>query len=306
KPQEKAPDVIVAGKYRLLNRIGHGSFGELYRAVNLKYGDEVAVKLEKSAVRRPLLPNEARIYSLLEGAVGFPRVRYFGTEGVHNALVIDLLGPTLEDLFNFCSRSFTMKTTLMLADQILDRVEYIHEKQYLHRDIKPENLLMGLGRDHTQVFMIDFGLAKQYYSLRRGHHIRYVENQELVGTARYASIHAHFAEQSRRDDLESVGYLLLYFLRGQLPWQGIQAASIKQKFEKIAESKSSLPLGSLCTGLPLEFFLYLRHCRNLRFTERPDYGYLRYIFRVLFRKLGLSYDLVFDWMHWSRQSKTKG
>ncbi|KAH8383199.1 hypothetical protein KR009_007267, partial [Drosophila setifemur] len=293
--KDPPPNILVAGKYRLLTRIGNGSFGELYRAVGLKHGEEVAVKLECSNVKYPLLPHEARIYEILQGGVGFPRLRHSGTEGVYNVLVLDLLGPTLEDLLNFCARTFSMKTTLMLADQILTRVEYIHDKSFIHRDIKPDNFLMGLGRHRTQVFMIDFGLAKKFYSLRKRVHIEYSENRDLVGTARYASIRAHYAEQSRRDDLESVGYLLLYFQRGRLPWQGIRADSQTQKYEKIAESKASLPLNVLCSGLPIEFYIYLRYCRGLHFADSPDYVYLRQLFKGLFRNQYLLYDYLYDW-----------
>ncbi|XP_017114652.1 casein kinase I [Drosophila elegans] len=296
-------DTIVAGKYRLLNRIGNGSFGELYRAEGLKYGEQVAIKLERASVKYPMLPREAKIYGILRGGAGIPHVRHYATEGVHNVMVMDLLGPTLEDLLNFCSRTFSMKTTLMLADQILSRVEYLHRKCFIHRDIKPENFLMGLGRHRTQVFMIDFGLAKKFYSLHSQQHIGYRENRDLVGTARYASARAHYAEQGRRDDLESVGYLLLYFQRGRLPWQGIRAQSQVQKYERIAESKANLPLQTLCSGMPIEFYLYLKYCRNLPFYQKPDYVYLHQLFKVLFRNQMMLYDFQYDWVTLQRESK---
>ncbi|KAM8703537.1 hypothetical protein ACLKA7_008199 [Drosophila subpalustris] len=290
------PNTIVGGKYQLLSPIGCGSFGELYRALGLKCGEEVAVKLENCSVKYPQLPREAKIYNILRGGVGFPRIRYFGTEGSYNVLVVDLLGPTLEDLLNFCSRNFSLKTTLMLADQILARVEYLHMNCLLHRDIKPENFLMGLGSQRTRVFMIDFGLAKRYYRPSTRKHITYNERHELIGTARYASVHAHYAEQGRRDDLESVGYLLLYFLRGRLPWQGINAETRVQKYEKIAESKSTLALNVLCAGIPSEFYVYMKYCRSLHFTEQPDYVFLRQLFQKLFRSHFLLYDYLYDWV----------
>ncbi|XP_030373510.1 casein kinase I [Scaptodrosophila lebanonensis] len=301
------PDIIVGGKYQLISRIGNGSFGELYRAIALQNDERVAVKLESSSVKHPQLPREAKIYSILRGGVGFPQIRHYGTEGVYNVLVLDLLGPTLEDLLNFCERSFSMKTTLMLADQILARVEYVHMNCLLHRDIKPENFLMGLGRQRTRVFMIDFGLAKKFYSPRTQQHISYNEKHDLVGTARYASMHAHYAEQGRRDDLESVGYLLLYFVRGFLPWQGIKADTRLQKYEKIAESKSNTPLTALCAGLPFEFYMYMKYCRTLHFAEQPDYMYLRQLFKVLFRNQNMLYDYLYDWvdmkMHGERERR---
>ncbi|XP_037730755.1 casein kinase I isoform X1 [Drosophila subpulchrella] len=302
--EQAMPEIIVAGKYRLLSRIGNGSFGELYRAEGLKYGEKVAIKLESASVNYPLLPREAKIYEVLRGGEGIPHVRHFCTEGVYNVMVMDLLGPTLEDLLNLCARSFSMKTTLMLADQILARVELLHRKCFIHRDIKPDNFLMGLGRHCTQVFMIDFGLAKKFYSLRSQKHIGYSEKKDLVGTARYASVRAHYAEQGRRDDLESVGYLLLYFQRGRLPWQGIRAQSQVQKYERIAECKAKMSLQALCAGLPTEFYVYLKYCRKLHFAENPDYFYLRQLFVVLFKNQTLLNDSLYDWLLLQQETQT--
>jgi casein kinase 1 alpha len=173
--------------------------------------------------------------------------RYYGQEKEHNVLVMDLLGPSLEDLFNFCSRRFTIKTVLMLADQMIGRIEYVHCKSFIHRDIKPDNFLMGIGRHCNKLFLIDFGLAKKFRDARTRMHIGYREDKNLTGTARYASINAHLGiEQSRRDDMESLGYVLMYFNRGCLPWQGLKAATKKQKYEKISEKKMSTPVEVLC------------------------------------------------------------
>uniref|UniRef100_A0A8C5L5S7 non-specific serine/threonine protein kinase n=1 Tax=Jaculus jaculus TaxID=51337 RepID=A0A8C5L5S7_JACJA len=186
---------------------------------------------------------------------------------------MDLLGPSLEDLFNFCSRRFTMKTVGMLADQMISRIEYVHTKNFIHRDIKPDNFLMGIGRRCNKLFLIDFGLAKKYRDYRTRQHIPYREGKNLTGTAGYASINTHFGiEQSLRDDMESLGY------------QGLKAATKKQKYEKISE-KMSTPVEVLCKGFPAEFAMYLNYCRGLRFDEAPDYMYLRQLFRILFRTL---------------------
>jgi casein kinase 1, alpha len=240
-------EFIVGAKYRLVRKIGSGSFGDIYLGINITNGEEVAVKLESVRARHPQLLYESKLYKILHGGIGIPHIRWFGQEREFNVLVMDLLGPSLEDLFNFCSRRFTTKTVLMLADQMIGRIEYVHTKSFIHRDIKPDNFLMGIGRHCNKLFLIDFGLAKKFRDSRTRQHIIYREDKNLTGTARYASINAHLGiEQSRRDDMESLGYVLMYFNRGSLPWQGLKAATKKQKYEKISEKKMSTPVEVLC------------------------------------------------------------
>ncbi|CAA0832137.1 casein kinase 1-like protein 2 [Striga hermonthica] len=286
----------VGNKFRLGRKIGSGSFGEIYLGTNIQTNEEVAIKLENVKTKHPQLLYESKLYKLLQGGTGIPNVRWFGVEGDYNVLVMDLLGPSLEDLFNFCSRKLSLKTVLMLADQMINRVEFIHSKSFLHRDIKPDNFLMGLGRRANQVYAIDFGLAKKYRDFSTHQHIPYRENKNLTGTARYASMNTHLGiEQSRRDDLESLGYVLMYFLRGSLPWQGLKAGNKKQKYEKISEKKVSTSIEALCRGYPTEFASYFHYCRSLRFDDKPDYAYLKRIFRDLFIREGFQFDYVFDW-----------
>eukprot|EP00835_Amoeboradix_gromovi_P001573 NODE_74_length_23402_cov_1.166974.p6 type:complete len:307 gc:universal NODE_74_length_23402_cov_1.166974:3068-3988(+) len=288
--------MLIAGKYRLGRKLGSGSFGEIYLGTNVVTGEEVAIKMESVRARHPQLEYEARVYRSLAGGVGIPFVRWYGQEGEYNAMVIDLLGPSLEDLFNYCNRKFSLKTVLLLADQMISRVEYIHSKNFIHRDIKPDNFLMGLGRRANLVNLIDFGLAKKYRDPRTHLHIPYRENKNLTGTARYASINTHLGvEQARRDDMESLGYMMMYFCRGSLPWQGLKAATKKQKYDRIMEKKMTTPTEVLCRGFPKEFTVYLNYCKGLRFDDRPDYAYLRRLFRELFIKEGFSYDYIFDW-----------
>ncbi len=303
RPTSKSEFIVgdpQKARYRLIRKIGSGSFGEIYQAVNVTSGEEVAVKLESTKARHPQLLYESKLYKILHGGVGIPRLLWFGQERGYNVMVMDLLGPSLEDLFNFCSRKFEMKTVLMLADQMIGRIEYVHNKNFIHRDIKPDNFLMGIGRHCNKVFLIDFGLVKKYILSSRDPrgkvHVPYREDKNLTGTARYASINAHLGiEQSRRDDMESLGYVLMYFLRGSLPWQGLKAATKKQKYERISEKKMSTPVELLCKLQPEEFALYLNYCRGLRFEEAPDYMYLRGLFRGCFRNLKCQYDYVFDW-----------
>ncbi|VDL19733.1 unnamed protein product [Hymenolepis diminuta] len=280
-------ELIINDLYRLIRKIGCGSFGVIYLGVNQKNGEEVAVKVERNSARHRQLAYESKVYRILNGGIGIPRLRWCGSQYDHYFLVMDLLGPSLEDLFLFCARRFTTKTVLMLADQMLARVEFIHKRCFVHRDIKPDNFLMGIGRHCNKLYIIDYGLAKRYCTYK-GQHIEYRDDKNLTGTARYASINAHLGiEQSRRDDLESLGYVLMYFNRGSLPWQGLKAEA-------------------LCKGFPAEFAMYLNYCRNLHFEETPDYLYLRQLFRILFRTLGHKFDFLFDWTLLKRHTEKPG
>lgn len=153
-------DLRVGRKFRIGRKIGSGSFGDIYLGTNIISGEEVAIKLESVRAKHPQLEYEAKVYKALCGGVGIPFIRWFGTECDYNAMVIDLLGPSLEDLFNYCNRKFSFKTVLLLADQLLCRIEFIHARCFIHRDIKPDNFLMGIGKRGSQVNVIDFGLAK--------------------------------------------------------------------------------------------------------------------------------------------------
>ncbi|XP_043830884.1 casein kinase I-like [Dromiciops gliroides] len=303
-------EFIVGGKYHLIKKIGSGAFGDIYLATNLLTGQDVAVKLESQRSKHPQLLYESKVYRILQGGVGIPHMRWFGQEKSYNVLVMDLLGPSLEDLFNYCSRKFSLKTVVMLADQMITRIEYLHSKNFIHRDIKPDNFLMGMGRHRNKLFLIDFGLAKKYRDGKTKQHIQYRDDKHLTGTARYASINAHLGvEQSRRDDLESLGYVLMYFNRTSLPWQGLRGASKMQKYEKISEKKMTTPIETLCKGFPPEFAIYLNYCRSLRFEETPDYSYLRQLFSLLFRSLAQPHqegDYTFDWTILKQRSQQAG
>ncbi|KAG1441466.1 hypothetical protein G6F56_011468 [Rhizopus delemar] len=238
--------------------------------------------------KHPQLEYEAKVYKAIVGGVGVPYVKWFGSECDYYAMVIDLLGPSLEDLFCFCNRKFSLKTVLLLADQMLSRIEYVHLKNFIHRDLKPDNFLMGVGHRGNQVNIIDFGLAKRFRDPRSHLHIPYRENKNLTGTARYASINTHLG-------VESLGYMLMYFCRGSLPWQGLKATTKKQKYDRIMEKKMTTPTELLCRNYPSEFAIYLNYTRSLRFDDKPDYAYLRKLFRDLFIREGYAYDYVFDW-----------
>jgi len=172
----------------------------------------------------------------------------------------------------------------------------MHSKLFIHRDVKPDNFLIGLGKRQHIIYMIDYGLAKRYKDPRTGLHIPYRDDKSLTGTARYASLNTHLGiEQSRRDDLESIGNVLAYFLRGNLPWQGLQAKNRREKYALIREKKISTTTEELCLGFPKEFITYLEYCKNLGFEEDPNYSYMRKLFKDLYISKGFKFDNIFDW-----------
>jgi len=286
-------EIVLAGRYKLGAEIGNGSFGQILEAIDLQTDDEVAVKLEEIRSKHPQLRYESKLYRLLQGGAGFPTLRWSGIEGDYNILVLDRLGANLETLFQRCHRRFSVKTVCMLADQMISRLQQLHTVHFLHRDVKPDNFLMGRGPFGSVVYLIDMGLSKRY---RRsgGEHIPRIEGKNLTGTARYASLPTHQGvEQSQRDDMEALGYVLIYFLRGKLPWQGLKDDG--DSYQKIRECKQSTPLEALCAGLPLELQEYMQQCRALEFGQPPDYRQLKALFRSVMDRHQHIYDYHYEW-----------
>lgn len=183
-------------------------------------------------------------------------------------------------------------------------MEYFHSKNLIHRDVKPDNFLIGAGKKSSIVYIIDYGLAKFFKDPKTGEHIKYRDNKHLTGTARYASLNTHLGiEQSRRDDMEGIGYSLMYFNKGSLPWQGLRAKTKKEKYERIRDVKLATTLESLCKGFPDEFLTYLNYCRKLTFDEKPDYGYIKKLFHDLFTKNKFEQNFLYDWVIQKRKAK---
>jgi serine/threonine protein kinase len=311
-PPPALPRWLASGRYRVLARLGGGSFGVVHLAEDVRTGRMLAVKLERRDATNAQLEQEYRVYRRLAlGAAprglrsgddipdprdsrgggpgpsppGFATVRWFGAEGDYRAMVMDRLGPDLEHIFQRKGRVVSLDTVLALADQMLARVEVLHRAGYVHRDIKPENFAVGVGEDRRRLYLIDMGLAKPYRNLHTHIHRPYREGASLTGTARYASLNNHRGvEQSRRDDLISLGYVLVFLLRGSLPWQGLRANSRKLKYEKIAKVKESYGPTRLCAGLPPQLGAYLLYCTRLGYVDAPDIPYLRAEFDRLRRR----------------------
>lgn len=242
KPNSKLESgTLVAQRFRVERKIGGGSFGEIYVAHDLTRQVDVAVKVEPRTSKHPQIHYEAKIYKVLNGGKGIPQMHWFGSEGTYNVLVMDLLGPSLEDIFSHYRRRLSLKCVLMIADQMLDRIEFMHKRNYIHRDIKPDNFVYH----NDIIYMIDYGLAKKYRDPKTHEHIPMRTGKNLTGTARYVSINTHLGvEPSRRDDLESLCYVWLYFLRGSLPWQG-QKGSKREKYQKIMTLKMDTSIDDL-------------------------------------------------------------
>jgi serine/threonine protein kinase len=272
---------IRIGHYRLGEKIGCGSFGDLFHGHDVETDEIVAIKLESLDAKYPQLAWEYKIYNLLAGQVGFPKVHYYGVENEYSVLIMECLGPSLEVQFVKCRRKFSMGTVAFLAIQMISRIQQLHSIGYVHRDVKPDNFLLGLGKDKRMtVYLIDFGLAKKYR--KDDHHIPFASNKSLIGTARYASLNNHLGfEQSRRDDLEAVGYLIIYLAKGHLPWQGIKPQIGKSKYQMIGQCKRNVSNAELCKGLPLAFHNYMKIVHEYGFEQDPNYDKLRGLFQNL-------------------------
>jgi serine/threonine protein kinase len=287
---------LIAGVFALKRKLGSGSFGDIYLAIDNRTGTEVALKLEPVHSRSPQLQYESVIYRELEGGVGIACIFIFGQEGKYNVLGMERLGDSLEDLFQRQRRPFSLKTVLMIVDQTLTQIQFMHNRYILHRDVKPDNFLIGMGQKSNVIYVIDFGLSKQYRDPHTRRHIPLTDRHELTGTARYASIAAMKGiEQSRRDDLVSLGYVWLYLLRGSLPWQGMPAGNAAEKMARIVEKKIATTSEILCEGFPQEFVTFFNAVARLGFDDEPDYAGFRTMFRELFVREGFEFDYRYDW-----------
>ena len=300
---------LIFSKYLIRKKVGKGSFGTVYQGVNTTTNEKIALKVEKREQNDPgTLENEALRLVYLQGE-GIPRVYCYGHNLEHNLLVEELLGKSLEDIFNANGKPFSLKTVCVLGIEMINRIQYIHSKHYIHRDIKPDNFMTGRGTNEKKIYIIDFGLAKKFYSVSKGQHIKFITGKHLIGTARYCGRNAHRGfEQGRRDDIESIGYVLMYFLLGQLPWQGLKVKKNEDQFEKIAQKKYTTSFEELTAGQPEEFLLYFKHVDNLEFEDKPNYVYLIGLFQNIIDRFCKDCFYDFDWKkdsysYYSREMK---
>ena len=295
---------LIFGKYKLLDILGKGSFGFVFRAKNILTGEDVAIKIEDWKKQGNILQGEAYFLFYLKG-IGIPEVKSFGVFDKYKILVETLLGDSIESIFSRMNYNFTVKDICMILIQLLDRLEFVHSKYIIHRDIKPENIMVDYQTKRI-VYLIDFGLAKKYRSTRTGRHIKFTIPKRLTGTARYASVNAlRGTEQSRRDDLESLAYILIYFAnRGYLPWQGLNIADKIERYRRIYYIKKDIKLEDLCKGMEHEFFEFVKYVKHLQFEEDPDYNYLKGLFMKVLNRKNLCVDYNFSWLNHQEINKS--
>lgn len=288
----------IANEYQVVKKIGAGSFGQVYLGKSINKNIKVAIKLEKKSSKSSQLRNEYYLYKYFNGFSSIPKYYYYSSDNTHNILVIDYLGRSLDDLYTKCGQKLSLKTVLMLADQMISCIQFIHSKSFIHNDIKPENFVMGRNNRKNQVHIIDFGLAMKYRDPETHKHRPYETGRGFNGTPRYSSVAAlKGIRPSRRDDMEALGFLWMYFLRGNLPWMGVSVKGNNEKrFEKLTQYKESVTFESLCNGYPDEFKEYLEDVRKLEFEQEPEYAKYRQRFRDLFLSSGYVFDYVYDWV----------
>lgn len=299
-------EIIIGNRFILDKKLGNGAFGDVYTGIDRRTGSEVAIKLEPKKNCK-MLQHEHYVYKTLRGSrINIPEFLWYGEQGEFRVLVIELMGPSLAKLFSQCNHKFTLKTTLMIGIQMVRLLEQLHRMDFIHRDLKPENFLLGTSKDPDtgvsidEVFIIDFGLSKKYKNKARQHStmIPAGGRKSLVGTPRYASRNSHAGyEQSRRDDLESMMYILIYFLKGKLPWQSFRGKNRKEKFRRIYQCKADTTEEELCSGLPEAFIGILKYVKNLAHEERPRYDDIVNTFINIMEDNSFEFDYRYDWIN---------
>ena len=286
----------IFGKYKLIEKLGQGSFGSIYKSQSKDSKKFYAVKIEDMRDEEYVLEDESKYLSYLN-VKRVPKVKYFGYYGTYIILVMELLGKSLDKIFSeLPTKKMSVRCVCNIAYQLLTIFEKIHNNDIIHRDIKPGNIAVGLEENNKFLYVLDFGLAKIYRNIKTKKHEPFVKGKKLIGNARYSSINAlEGGTQSRRDDLESIGYMLIFFLVGRLPWQGYIANNKEDKYAKIKEIKQKTTSEELCKDLPPQLEEYIKYTRNLGYEQDPDYEYLKNLFLNLLKNYNWEFNYYYDW-----------
>ena len=286
---------LIFGKYSLKYLISKGSFGEVYLGTNITNNKNYALKIEERTANS-VLKDECYVLLNLKGP-GIPSIITFGISGKFNILVENLLGKSIIDIFKENNNKLNLKDTFMFAIQALERIEYVHSKNFLHRDIKPGNFLVG-NPDSSQIYLIDFGNARKYRSSRTGKHLKYNKTNIIFGTISFLSLNVlKGIEQTRKDELESLGLIIIFLYTGKLPWTELKFKTIHQALFTLLEIRQKISLDELCKGTPIEMQVYMKYVNDLKFGEDPDYEYLKALFLIILKKYGEINDLQFSWVN---------
>lgn len=283
--------------FLIKSKLSSGTFGIVYSGIDLRTHEEVAIKMSKTSNTidtAALLMKESKILSRLQGLTGIPALKWHGNENDKSYLVMSLHSRDLGFMVKKLGR-LSLKTVVMLGEKLINLLETIHRKGILHRDIKPENILVGKRQSARELFLVDYGISKVFKD-SLGRHLKYSEGKKFVGTCRYSSLAAHKGREiGRKDDLENLGYVLIYLLKGKLPWQRF-VFSAEEKYTKVGALKEETSIGTLCHELPEEFHQYFEYLKKLDYYEKPDYKYLRSLFYNLASAEKLNFDYNWDWL----------
>ncbi|KAF0987135.1 hypothetical protein HZS_7782 [Henneguya salminicola] len=291
---KRPQDIIIGKRYKILETIGKGGFGVVFSGYDLKENKNIAIKLDYSNSRSVSLKFESQIYDYLSDGVHIPHAYLININRTQQALVMELLGPSLDEICQEVGGKFCLKTICHIAIQVLLLLEYIHSRSIVHRDIKPQNFLLGR-KNPSQIYIIDFGLAQKYCKYSDLFNLKNANFPFIFGTVDYLSVNAHRGiEQSYRDDLESLFYVLMNLYLGPLPWKNTTSNIRAFKIELILQKKLSINYKEY-TNLPQQFHEYLNYARKLEFGEYPNYAYLRHLFHQTLKNHNLPYDYTYEW-----------
>ena len=286
---------LLFNKFKLLEKIGEGSFGSVYIVQSIYSHKLYAAKLE--LIKNSNILEEESLFMSYINCPRIPKVKLFGYSEPFMILIMELLGPSLDSILNSLpDNKMSIRCVCNIAYQMISIFENIHNNDIIHRDIKPANINIGIGDNSKFLYLIDFGLCKKYRSSKTKKHYPYVQGKGLIGNVRYSSLNAlEGKSQSRRDDLESLGYVLIYLCLGKLPWQGKISNSKEDKYYKIKEIKKNITPAELCETLPKQFEMYMKYVKNLKYEENPNYSYLKGLFLNVLKNNNWEFDYYYDW-----------